>query len=275
MNDVHVAFSAALSKALPHTKAVPLAKAITPPDIELKARPQNGENQAFADIMASLGPSEMVNKRPDIMEEMIRAKESLTGDALSFLRAAEKYESGMKFGNAMKKALDTMKGAFRDFGIPVIDHVRITRSPDGTFHVSGWGKGVGISHPQKKFIEDALNNAHPKLEALHNKLMKQINTMESAFSIFQDEQANFAKMEGADFEPSNSIFDNALIFGNEFPEMDKARKMTWANPDGYQAFKDSLGTELEKMGSESQILSRYYYHTVTLPGLPDSLRAFL
>jgi len=177
----------------------------------------------------------------------------------------------------MGAALAQMRQLFADSGVPIIDMAQIARSPDGTFHVKGWGKGVDVSHPQAKFLEAVLNGKAPGFEELSKKIAASIEEIEKLFAGMQDLREEYQPLVGGvnlgyDGQHFDSIFDTHFVLATEYTGQVKgeARKLSMRDPEGCQAFKDSLGAELGKLGSD-QILSRYYFDTVMLPKLQKAM----
>lgn len=179
-------------------------------------------------------------------------------------------------GEDMGLVLEQMRRFFADMGVPIVDMVDISRSPDGTYHVKGWGKGEAVSHPQAKFLEAILNGQAPGLEELSAKVVDLIDKVEALFAQSQDLRENYAPLTGRslgdDYQRLDSIFDAHFIMGTEHTDQIKkeARELSMRFPEHFQAFKDSQGAELGKLGSD-QILSRYYFDTVMLPKLQKAL----
>lgn len=179
-------------------------------------------------------------------------------------------------GEEMGLALAQMRQLFADIGVPIIDMVNVSRSPDGTFHVKGWGKGEAVSHPQAKFLEAILNGTAPGFEELSKKIAASIEKVENLFAESQDLHEEYAPLVGgaldAEWQRKDSIFDTHFVMGTEHSSQIKgeARKLSMKFPEQFQAFKDSLGDELGKLSSE-QLLSRYHFDTVLLPKLQKDL----
>jgi len=176
----------------------------------------------------------------------------------------------------MGAALSQMRQLFADMGVPIIDMVEIGRSSDGAFHIKGWGKGEAVSHPQAKFLEAILNGQAPGLEELSAKVVDLIDKVEALFAQSQDLREDYAPLTGRslgdDYQRLDSIFDAHFIMGTEHTDQIKneARELSMRFPEHFQAFKDSQGAELGKLGFD-QILSRYYFDTVMLPKLQQAL----
>lgn len=177
----------------------------------------------------------------------------------------------------MGDALFQMRQLFADSGVPIIDMVQIERSPDGTYHVNGWGKGENVSHPQAKFLEAILNGKAPGFEELSEKVIALIDKVETLFAQSQDLREQYQPLVGDmnlgyGGQHYDSVFDANFIMGAEHTDQIKgeARKLSMRDPEGFQAFKDSLGDELGKL-SFDQLLSRYHFDTVLLPKLQNSL----
>ena len=177
----------------------------------------------------------------------------------------------------MGAALAQMRQLFADSGVPIVDMAQITRSPDGTYHVKGWGKGENVSHPQAKFIEDVLNGKAPGFEELSKKIAASIEDVEKLFAEMQGLREEYQPLVGDvnlgyDGQHFDSIFDTHFVLATEHTGQvqNEARKLSMRGPEGFQAFKDSLGGELGKLSSE-QLLSRYHFDTVLLPKLHKAL----
>jgi len=164
---------------------------------------------------------------------------------------------------------------FANAGMPFIDAVKIDQTPMGTFKISGWGKGVPVSHPQAKFIEAVLNGQAPGYADLTDKINSQIEKIETLFSKSQDFLEENSELLDKPFTRQDSIFDESLILGSEYLSTVEgaARKLSWSQSGRFDAFKASLGSELEKL-TDRQVLSRFHFNTVTLPTLQGEFGAF-
>lgn|GEM_PF-1221826 len=177
----------------------------------------------------------------------------------------------------MGAALAQMRQLFADSGVPIIDMAQIMRSPDGTYHVRGWGKGESVSHPQAKFLEAILNGKDPGFEELSKKIAASIEDIEKLFAQMQGLREEYQPLVGGvnlgyDGQHFDSIFDTHFVLATEHTGQvqGEARKLSMRDPEHFQAFKDSLGDELGKLSSE-QLLSRYHFDTVMLPKLQKAL----
>jgi len=179
-------------------------------------------------------------------------------------------------GEDMGLVLEQMRRLFADMGVPIIDMVDISRSPDGTYRVKGWGKGEAVSHPQSKFLEAVLNGKAPGFEALSEKVADAIKKVEALFAEYQDLRAEYAPLVGGaldtEYQRFDSIFDSHFVMASEHTSQvqDEARALIRRDPEHFQAFKDALGGELGKL-SYDQLLSRYHFDTVMLPKLQKAL----
>lgn len=173
-------------------------------------------------------------------------------------------------------ALYDLRRAFSDAGMSIIDAVKFTKSANGDFGISGWGKGVEVSHPQGKFIEAVLNGKAPGFEDLTEQAKVLFEKIETLYAELQDIEEKNAELTGRDFVRRESFFDGGgVIMSTETTNAVSgvARKLAGANPAAYAAFRDRLGAELELL-TENQILSRFHFNETRLADLDARLRDY-
>lgn len=183
----------------------------------------------------------------------------------------ETYPLHMEIGEMLQQLRDL----FDDIGMPIIDGFQLQQMPDGQFKVEGWGKGVTVSHPQKDVLEAILNGKIPELSEQSEKIGKLIDKMENLFGRIRDIDEKNAPLIGREYMHKHSTFKDGVNVASLYSGQvqDDARELSMKFKDKFQAFKSSLGDELDKL-DYTQVLSRFYFETVTKPNLPEIYDAF-